>query len=192
MKLPNRKLLLLGFVLTVLAQLAIPLKMVYDCEMTSINGTEYKFRTRPIDPTDPFRGKYITLDYEGASVRAKNPAWADSDETYVYIRTGSDGFAHVTHLSHHPLDIPNDYFKAKAYNFYEGQVRIEFPFDRYYMEESKAYEAELAYRDYNQTDSLKKPAYAVVAVREGNAVLKEVIIDGIPMREYVLKMRENK
>ncbi len=189
MKLPNKKFLIAGFVLTALAQLAIPLKMVYDSEMTSRHGTEYKFRTSPIDPSDPFRGKYITLNFESASVNINNTDWKYGEEAYVYIKADADGFAYVTNMSHHPLDIPNDYFKGKASPVYDGKMNIDFPFDRYYMEEGKAYEAETAYRDYNREDSLKKPAYALVVIKDGNSVLKDVIIDGMPIREFVLKER---
>ncbi|MEL1246387.1 GDYXXLXY domain-containing protein [Flavobacterium sp. DGU11] len=189
MKLPNKKFLIAGFALTVLAQLAIPLKMVYDSEMTASHGTEYKFRTRPIDPSDPFRGKYITLDFESSSVNIDNTDWKYGEEAYVYIKTDAEGFAYVTNMSHQPLDTPNDYFMGKARPVYDGKMNIDFPFDRFYMEEGKAYEAELAYTEYNN-DTVARPAYAVVAVKGGNCVLKDVIIDGMPIREYVLKERE--
>jgi uncharacterized membrane-anchored protein len=189
MKLPNKKFLIAGFVLTALAQFAIPLKMVYDSEMTSRHGTEYKFRTSPIDPSDPFRGKYITLDFADALVTIRDTNSIRHEEYYIYIKKDNEGFARVTKLSRQPLDIPNDFFKAKV-SSYNGKANIKFPFDRYYMEEGKAYEAETAYRDYNREDSLKKPAYALVAIKDGNSVLKDVIIDGMPIREFVLKERE--
>lgn len=190
MKLPN-KLLIIGFTLTAIAQLAVPSKMIYDSEKTADYGTEYKFRTRPIDPTDPFRGKYITLSFDDTKVTVKDTTWKHRDEGYVYIKADKDGFARVTNLSHKPLDIPDDYFKAKVWA-YNGTIEIEFPFDRYYMEEGKAYEAEMAYREYNSDNTDAKPAYAVVAVRDGHTVLKDVIIDGMPVREYVLENREKK
>lgn len=186
MKLSN-KLLIVGFILTALAQIAIPSKIVYDCEMTERHGTEYKFRTQPIDPTDPFRGKYITLNFDDV-VHVKDTAWARDRDAYIYIANDADGFAKVTNVSYSPIDSKKDYFRAKVWS-HDGMVNIDFPFDRYYMEEGKAYEAELAYREYSRDDSLKKPAYAVVAVKDGHSVLKDVIVDDKPIREYVLEQR---
>lgn len=57
------------------------------------------------------------------------------------------------------------------------------------MEEGKAYEAEVAFREFSQGNT--KPAYAVVALKNGNAVVKDVIIDGKPIREYVLERRSS-
>lgn len=186
MKLSN-KLLIAGFIITALAQIAIPSKMIYDCEMTERHGTEYKFRTQPIDPTDPFRGKYITLDFDD-EVHVKDTTRPRNGDAYIYIANDADGFAKVTNVSYSPIDSKKDYFRAKVWS-YGGMVHIDFPFDRYYMEESKAYEAELAYRDYSRDDSLKKPAYAVVAIKEGHAVLKDVVVNDKPIREYVLEQR---
>jgi len=189
MKISN-KLLIAGFVLTALAQIAVPAKMMYDCEMTERHGTEYKFRTRPIDPTDPFRGKYITLYFDN-TVYVKDTIWTGERDAYVYIANDADGFAKVTNVSYSRIDSKKDHFKAKVWG-YNGMLHIDLPFDRYYMEEGKAYEAELAYRDYSRGDSLKKPAYAVVAIKDGHSVLKDVIVDGKPIRDYVLEQREIK
>ena len=61
----NKKILLISaFVLVVLVQLYVPAKMIWGREEVLNTGTEYKFRTAPIDPNDVFRGKYINLNYE--------------------------------------------------------------------------------------------------------------------------------
>jgi uncharacterized membrane-anchored protein len=57
------KYMFIAFVATALLQAFAPLKMVYDNEMTIRQGTVYKFKTQPIDPSDPFRGKYVSLDF---------------------------------------------------------------------------------------------------------------------------------
>ena len=52
------------FLAVVLVQLVVPAKMIFDKEVILKTGTIYKFKTQPIDPSDPFRGKYVTLNYE--------------------------------------------------------------------------------------------------------------------------------
>lgn len=183
--------ILIAFALTALAQLAIPLKMVYDSEMTERHGVEYKFRTAPIDPTDPFRGKYITLNYDIDMVPVKDSTWVSNEEIYVLLGTDAEGFAKIKNISRVQPE-QGDYIATKVdyYYAYNKNLHIELPFDRYYMEEGKAYEAETAYIKYNSTAENAKPAYALVAIMDGDAVLKDVIIDGIPIKEYVVKNRE--
>lgn len=184
------KYLLPAFIITALLQLAAPLKMVYDSETTERQGTVYKFKTEPIDPTDPFRGKYVTLSFEDSRVTSKLDGWKQEEKVYVYVKD-SAGFAKVCNVSRHSLKTDRDYFMANVDYFNGSTLRLSFPFDRYYMEESKAPDAETAYRTYtNDSGNNDKPAYALVAVKDGNAVLKDVIIDGKPIKEYVEQQRK--
>ncbi|HNC29170.1 MAG TPA: YbaK/EbsC family protein, partial [Cyclobacteriaceae bacterium] len=47
-----KKLILPAFALMVLAQWAVPIKMIADSESVLTSGTEYKFRTEPVDPAE--------------------------------------------------------------------------------------------------------------------------------------------
>lgn len=62
-------------------------------------------------------------------------------------------------------------------------LTIHYPFDRYYMEESKAYDAELTYIQSQQDTS--KITYALVSIKNGDAVLKDVMISGTSIKEIV-------
>ncbi|MES2486246.1 MAG: GDYXXLXY domain-containing protein, partial [Bacteroidota bacterium] len=64
------KYLFIAFALTALLQAFIPLKMVYDNHNVETEGIVFKFKTEPVDPSDPFRGKYITLEFESDSIYA--------------------------------------------------------------------------------------------------------------------------
>ena len=66
-----------------------------------------------------------------------------------------------------------------------SKISIDYPFDTYYMEESKAYDAELTYQR-SQLDSTQI-TFALVHIKNGKAVLKNVLIDGVPIREIVKK-----
>lgn len=52
----NKKTLLSVFILVAIVQLYVPAKMILDREDILDTGKEYKFKTEPIDPNDPFRG----------------------------------------------------------------------------------------------------------------------------------------
>jgi uncharacterized membrane-anchored protein len=60
----RKKILILAFALMVVAQFYVPISMITESEDILSEGTPYKFRTAPIDPNDPFRGKYITLSFK--------------------------------------------------------------------------------------------------------------------------------
>ena len=57
------------------------------------------------------------------------------------------------------------------------------PFDRFYMEESKAPKAEKVYNAANSDQ--RKETYALVYIKDGTAVLNDVIIDGQSIATYV-------
>jgi uncharacterized membrane-anchored protein len=184
------KQLLIVFIVTALLQLAVPVKMIFDSEMTERYGSEYKFKTVPIDPTDPFRGKYITLNYDISSFPTTDTTYAGGEQIYLALKKDNEGFAQIASISHEAPPGDADYIIAEVSHNYGGNVNFEFLFNRFYMDEGKAAEAETSYAQYSTDTIIAKPAYALVAVKDGSAVVKNVIIDGIPIKDYVLKQRE--
>lgn len=182
------KYLFIAFIIVAIVQLSVPFKMIYDSEITEKNGTVYRFKTAPIDPTDPFRGKYIALNYELNSFITKDTTWTAGQEVYLLLDTDKDGFAKVKGISRKRPDSGTDYINTSIMHNFKGKLMFDLPFDVFYMEESKALEAETGYAEYSRRRDAK-PAYALVAVLNGNAVLKDVIVDDIPIREYVLRER---
>ncbi len=183
----NKKLLLPAFILVALVQLYVPAKMIWDREDVLDTGTAYKFKTAPIDPNDPFRGKYIMLSYEETTVGVPNEQdWKVGESIYASLITDNNGFAKIKSISKTAPTDNQDFIKAKV-SFVtrngSNTLTIDFPFDRYYMEESKAYEAEINYIQSQQDTS--KTTYALVSAKNGEAVLKDVMIDGTAIRELV-------
>ncbi len=175
------------FLIVVAAQIIVPTHMIFNREDVLNTGIAYKFKTKPIDPADPFRGKYITLNFEVDQYITEDTTWVRDEVIYVYLDIDSLGFAEVNTVSKEILpDIDKDFVEAKV-NWYVGyskELNIDFPFNRFYMEESKAYTAEVVVRE-NLRDSLLQNVYALVYVKEGESVLKDVIIDDIPIKDYV-------
>lgn len=174
------------FALVAVVQLFIPIQMIFGQETILDTGTAYKFKTQPIDPSDPFRGKYITLRYDMNSAISQDSLWERREDVYVYIKKDSLGFAELTQVSKTPLAINEDYVIAKAswYNKNASTLNFNLPFNRFYMEESKAKPAEDAFR-IAQRDSLPNNTYGLVYIKDGESVLKDVLINEIPIAEYV-------
>jgi uncharacterized membrane-anchored protein len=189
----GKKTLLSLFVLMVIFQLYVPAKMIYDREQTIAKGTEFKFETTPIDPTDPFRGKYITLSFsENTFEISDDEIWKTGEPIYVSVLSNDDGLMQIGGISQVAPDNHQNYVKAKVQYVMDKPTRkvfIEYPFNRYYMEESKAYDAERLHVE-TQVDSTNI-TYAVVNVRNGDAVLMDVRIDGVSISDIVLSNRQN-
>src|SRR6185503_880784 len=89
-----------AFILMVLVQLYVPVKMIFSNESLLEGGREFKFRTAPIDPNDPFRGKYITLSFKENSARVENAKdWNNGDQIFVSLTQDEEGFAKILEVS---------------------------------------------------------------------------------------------
>lgn len=180
------------FLLVGVVQLFVPTKMILNQESVIETGKVFKFKTQPIDPSDPFKGKYINLNYAISNFTTKDSLWKRREPIYVYLETDSLGYAKIQTVSKKILVKNNsNYIKASVqwYAKYNNQLNINFPFNRYYMKETKAYDAEIAVRN-RQRDSLPDNTYAMVYVKQGEAVLTDVFIDDIPIKNYVEKEEE--
>ncbi len=188
----KKKIIILVFILVALVQLYIPAKMIWEKEDIIDSGTEYKFETEPVDPSDPIRGKYITLNYKENTTECENEKdWTVGDRVFVSFITDTTGFANIDDISkYEPID--NDsYLEAKiGYVTQDGSnmLTINYPFTRFYMEESKAGYAETLYQTVQIDSSVT--TYALVVIKKGNAVLKDVLIDGVSIADKVEEIIE--
>ncbi|QXP60082.1 GDYXXLXY domain-containing protein [Olleya sp. HaHaR_3_96] len=174
------------FVVLALIQLSVPTAMVFKNQSVLNSGTAYKFKTRPIDPTDPFRGKYITLSFDMNKAVTADTLWENNSAIYVYLKTDNLGYAAIKSVSPFRTNTDDDFVIAKTYGYYQKSKIIQFrlPFDRFYMEESKAYPAEMAYRKASR-QGLVNNTYGLVYVKNGQSVLEDVFINDVPIGTYV-------
>lgn len=190
-----KKSIILIFIVMALAQWLVPAMMIWESENTLENGVMYKFKTRPIDPSDPFRGKYVTLSFEASSfVSDSKTPFPNHATVFATITNDTAGFARVVKIG---ADKPtnNDYVKATIRSSFletsdNTEIFLEFPFERFYVEESKAAEAEKAY--WRASRDSAQQAYALVSIHRGNAVLKDVVINGRSITDIVKQLNQNK
>jgi uncharacterized membrane-anchored protein len=177
------------FVIVALVQLAVPAKMILDKENILSFGTPYKFRTAPVDPYDPFRGKYITLRFDANQFDVPNDtSWKSDDVVYVHLGKDSLGYAKIKDITRQPPADDNiDFVKARIRYAYDDKVTIEYSFNHFYMEESKAADAETTYRN-SQFDTAQV-VYALVNVRKGEAALKDVMINDMSIADIVAEQK---
>ena len=177
----NKRTLLLLFILIAL-QLFVPGKMIYDHESILNNGQIFKFKTAPVDPSDPFRGKYIVLRFDESRFQTfeKGP-WYSNQEVFATLENDKKGFAKILNVSRTKPDV-GIYLKTKVDYFQPGDsafLNLDFSFTTFYMEESKAGPAETAY--FEAARDTNSVTYASVSVFNGEAVISNVFINDVPL-----------
>ena len=117
------------FVVLVAAQALLPLVLIGWNEQALASGTRVTLRTAPVDPIDPFRGRYVTLNYE---ISAVPPGYGPSATVYVPLSDGGESWVGGLPTSTQPDDGV----------FIRGVVgrsgRIEFGIERYFTDEDEA------------------------------------------------------
>ncbi|MGV3502643.1 MAG: GDYXXLXY domain-containing protein [Adhaeribacter sp.] len=184
----NNKLLpLILLALLALAQLYVPASMIFQRDQVLEKGQAFRFALEPVDPSDPFRGKYLTLYFRHDTLTMKGSTTPPQDGwAYVTFHQDEAGFARIQKISPTRPGQPPAYLKARVrYGQQHDHIMayVEYPFDRFYLEESKALPAEKAYAAAMQNSS--QGAYALVKIKDGEAVLEEVYIDGLPVAQKV-------
>jgi len=175
--------LLLG--VAVAAQLAVPAGMIMRRELVLHRGVALRFRTAPVDPYDAFHGRYVALGFDERSVPCA-ARFRPHQSIYVRAETGTNGFAHLVAAARQP-GATGIWFRASAsYNTGEKAVMVDLPFDRFYMDEKSAPQAEKLYREINRRNrpaADKRETWLQVRVYHGLAVPEELYVDGRPIRE---------
>lgn len=184
----RKKVILILFLLVALVQIYLPASMILDREATIRSGQVFKFKCQPVDPSDPFRGKYIVLEFQSGIYHfEEQEEWYHGELIYVSITNDPQGFAKISSVNRFKPPESSDWFKASVnwsnWNGSQGELSINFPFDRFYMEESKAIKAEQLYRE--QLMDSTSVVYSNVSIYEGNAVLTDVVINGISIQKAV-------
>ncbi len=171
------------FCILVMIQIAVPFSMLVRRERVLRTGEQFKFKTAPVDPIDVFRGRYVAIGIEeNRTAVPKGLTLQYGQKVYAIIETDESGFARLKSVSLSP-PAGKTYIRAKVDHADSGEVRLMYPFDRYYMEEGSAPKAEEAYREHSMRE--EHDAYVTVRVRSGYAVLEELYVDGKPIGLYI-------
>lgn len=182
----THKLLLPGFAIVIAVQLAVPAWMIIERELTLREGQVFKFKTRPIDPADAFRGRYVWLGLEPDRVKVPDAdQWHYDTPAFAVLGTNTAGFAIVQRLEHvRPAQVAAVPVRVRYPDMRQGEVTILWPgLDRYYMTEEKAPAAEAAYRGHSVRTN--QTCHVTVRVRNGCAAIEELFIEGQPIGDWL-------
>lgn len=173
------------FAVAALAQWAAPLSQIWSHEQTLAKGTLIRLKCGAPDPYDPLRGRYLAVRPE--QTRAEVPAGLQIQsgaQVYITLTPGADGISTITGLSATPPDT-GTWLRVRTPWVYNKHASIEWPFERFYINEKLAPEADKWFAENLRTT---KGIIAEVRVLNGRAVLADLTLDGKPFRE-ILKER---
>jgi uncharacterized membrane-anchored protein len=179
------KSLLFLFGLAVLLQLAVPAAMILKREHALTHGQAFKFRTAPVDPYDAFRGRFVALGFDQSRVRvAPDHDFLRNETVHALLAEDAEGYAFFSRISRaRPLAEP--YLDLKIQNVLGGDVDLRLPFDRFYMEETEAADAERAYRQNSVRSN--RNAYVQVRIEKGFGVIEDLFVEDTPIRDYIAR-----
>ena len=171
------------FLLLVIMQLYVPASVVFNQERIHLSGTRYKMQLAPIDPNDPFRGKYIILSFRENTARLPSEGKFESGApVYVVMKPGRNDFLEIETISHEfqATKSPRVCIKARIRSIIETdgykEAQLDYPFTRFYVEESKASDIEERYmKAAGDTNAI---SYGLISVYNENVAVKDIIING--------------
>jgi uncharacterized membrane-anchored protein len=172
-----------------LAQLAAAGSSIVKYETTLRSGALYRIRSIPIDPADAFRGRYVAVS---PSITIPAPIDAETERLllriqsgergYVVLATDDEGFARVAQGDDLAIASAWPQWTATAQDATRTGYTINFSFDRYYMNEQAAPEAENQFRAAARRNSASR-AWLTVRVRNGAGVIEGLFVDGVPIEQ---------
>ncbi|MFM7607173.1 MAG: GDYXXLXY domain-containing protein [Prosthecobacter sp.] len=176
---------LILFALISLAQWAAPLSQIVRYEQTLAKGRLIRLKCSAPDPYDPLRGRYLAVRPEQNDITpAKGVKLHTGQYAYATLKTGDDGLTVLDELQAEP-PASGDFVRVTVRWESGGKAHIEWPFDRFYLNEALAPEAD---KWYAESIRQSKGVMAEVRVHEGTAVLEDLTFDSKSFRE-ILKQR---
>jgi hypothetical protein len=188
----NKKVILVLFIIVSLAQLFVPVKMVLDNEDVLNNGIRYQLKIAHLNPEKAIYGDFIRLEFDYNSILVDKDVWQQSEAAYIQLTVREDSFAEISSIQKQSPPQTQDYVYVKIYDIEKldsaDKLIIEYPSINYFIEEigSKERKKRIITQFFNDTSDAK----AVVFVKEGQLILKEILIDDIPLKEKILRLEE--
>lgn len=177
--------------LACVAQIAIPASMIYEYESTLQKGKSYRFEVRPVDPADPFRGRYVRLGFEQEQVNEGRRTLPGvelipqgQNTVYALLDRNDAGLAVIQSLSAVQPE-SGDYIVVTAGVAGNQLYSLNFPFDRYYANELKAPSMETAVRARPRLGE-QHTVTAQVHVHHGRGVISQLWVGEQTIEDFLL------
>jgi uncharacterized membrane-anchored protein len=179
----------IAFGAVMILYLWFPFSMIVDQQQILKEGEVFRFRPRPVDPYDAFRGRYIFLRFVDQNLNFPDAqsVFKYDDKIFVSLEKDSLGYVNFSNPSFEKPEGQN-YLKTKVLYTKENQVTVDIPenLQRYYLNEKLAPLAEEKFRELQRSsDSNEVKVYLDARVLGGEALIEELYFENMPVSEYL-------
>lgn len=169
------------FLIFAVVILLVPLYVIFQSEKILKEGHLHKLRLDGYDPFDPFRGKYIRLNYD--TFVSCDETLERGDNGYVLLEKDSLGFSFFKSMEDEKPD-HSDYIQTTVLYADGGMASFETDnMSKYFINENKASKAETIVMDFTQNNPDK--IYVAIRVLDGDVRLEDIYVEETPLLEYL-------
>ncbi len=169
------------FIFFALVLLGVPIFLVVKSESVLENGIQHKIRLRAYDPFDPFRGKYLSLNYENTI--PCDEILERGDVCYVTLKKGEDGFSTFDYM-HSEKPEGEDYIESRVDWLVIGTGSFKTDnISKYFINEHKASRAETVLIEYSQ--DCPDDIYVAIRVLDGEVRLEDIFVEETPLLDFL-------
>ena len=166
-----------NFIIAVAIQAAILFVVIFFKLLVLIGGEEVFLKIRPVDPRDPFRGDYITFQYDISRIKGSflnsQEKIERGDEIYIPLFKKRNYWVIANNVSKNKPDT-GIFIKGAVKDVIMSNNSLKEVFVLYGIEEYFIPENSGENVSFNGRDAFAK----VVLDKNGNAVLKDVYVNG--------------
>ncbi len=160
-------------------QVVFLLGMIGVKQSTVVFGEKILLKPIPVDPTDPFRGDFVTIQYDISTIDETDlPKGIQSGDTvYVSLEKKGEywGISSINKKKQGGIEI-----KGIVQSIYDGKARMGYSVDTFFVPKKQGMREEL--RDFDKL-------LIEVAVWRGDAIVTNIMYDGVPL-EFSDQWRE--
>ncbi|QIR75492.1 GDYXXLXY domain-containing protein [Sulfurospirillum diekertiae] len=179
------------FGLLCVVQLGVIVFQIMSYERILKEGEVFYLKVSPLDPYDPFRGRYVTLRFDTATKAplAEDETMREHSKAYAIFEHSDqkDSIKEIRFTK--PLS--GNFLEVNVHPLYQGMTQKEdlsrlvsfsLPFDRFYMREELAPKAEKVLRQ-NSGITVR----AKLRILEGKGVIEDLMVADTPLSQFVLE-----
>jgi hypothetical protein len=175
------------FAVAAVAQWLLPLSGIWQHERVISRGTLVRIECAAPDPYDPLRGRYLAVRPAESTVSQPKgfPRGGHVVPVWATLEAGDDELARIKSVSLEPVSGPTVILlMARSWGTINGTdvIGLEWPFDRFYLNERLAPDADKLVAERRRDG---KRTVAELHLLDGQAVLTDILLDGVSIRELV-------
>ncbi|MDR0747308.1 MAG: GDYXXLXY domain-containing protein [Helicobacteraceae bacterium] len=174
-------------------QIAALIYQIIYYESVLTYGKTIVLQIRPLDPYNPFTGRYVNLRLDSFGMKMPKGVRCPTRERerecklklFVAFKD-NDGISEPDEALTAPPSDDRAYLRLEGEG-HSDRVSFNYPFDRFYMKEQKARYVD---RSSSITNAAQNKVVVIVKALGGKGVVENVLINDIPISQYIEDMED--